>query len=85
MVKILGRETGTLGVRRRWVERWRLERSSVEVKVEGRPVRVKVGWWQGEPVTLAAEYEDAAAVSSELGRSLQYVMSTAVAAACSLL
>ncbi len=85
LVKILGRETGTLGVRRRWVERWRLERSFLEVKVEGRPVRVKVGWWQGEPLTLAAEYEDAAAVASELGRSLQYVMSTAVAAARSLL
>ncbi len=85
LLRVLVRETGTLGARRRWVERWRLERSWLEVRVEGRPVRVKVGWWDGEPLTIAAEYEDAAAAASELGRPLEYVMDAAAAAARSLL
>lgn len=81
---ILIRESGTLGVRRRWVERRRVDRSWVEVDVEGMAVRVKVGWWHGEPVTVAAEYEDAAAAARRLGCSLESVMSAAAAGARAL-
>jgi len=79
------RESGTLGVRRRWTERRCAGRSWVEVDVEGVTVRVKVGWWRGEPVTVAPEYEDAAAAARRRGCPLESVMSAASAAARALL
>lgn len=85
LVGILIRESGTLGVRRRWVERWVVERNWVEVNVEGSIVRVKIGRWKGEPVSVAPEYEDAAAAARKSGRSLDSIMSAAAAAARSLL
>jgi len=84
VLDVIFRESGSLGVRRRSVERWSLARDFVEVEVYGRPVRVKRGWWRGRTVTVAPEYEDAAAAAAETGLSLDEVMSAAAAAARAL-
>jgi uncharacterized protein (TIGR00299 family) protein len=71
-------QTGTLGARRRPVERWALERTWVEVWVEGKRVRVKVG-----PYRAKAEYDDCVAVSAATGIPLREVAAAAErAAAC---
>lgn len=81
MVDLIFRESGSLGLRRRLSERLCLARDVITVDVKGVPVRVKRGWWQGRPLTVAPEYEDAAAAAAELGMSLEEVMSQAAAAA----
>lgn len=61
---LVARETGTLGIRQRLVERWVAPRRLVEVLVDGRPVRVKVGPYGAKP-----EYDDVAALARRTGRS----------------
>lgn len=69
-------QTGTLGTRRRPVERWALERRWVEVLVQGKPVRVKVG-----PYRAKAEHDDCVAVSAATGMALREVALAAEQAA----
>ena len=54
------RETTTLGVRRRAVERHVAEREVVRVETPHGPVRVKVKRWDGQVCGAAPEYEDCA-------------------------
>ncbi|MBN1631377.1 MAG: nickel pincer cofactor biosynthesis protein LarC [Thermoleophilia bacterium] len=74
-------ETGTLGVRRRMTERHTAERGVTSVLVGADMVRVKWGRWQDRLVSLAPEYEDAAAVAGTTGVPLKDVMRLAVAIA----
>ena len=78
---LIFRETGTLGLRRQAMTRRVAQRGSVEVAVAGGYLRVKWGRWQGQLVSLAPEYEDAAAVAEAAGLPLKDVMRLAVVAA----
>jgi uncharacterized protein (TIGR00299 family) protein len=65
---LLLRETGSLGLRRRPVERVALPRRTTTVSVEGHPVRIKHGPWGAKP-----EHDDVVAAAAALGRSLREV------------
>ncbi len=78
-------ETGTLGIRRIAMSRRVAERGHVTVEVAGRPLRVKWGRWGGRIVSVAPEYEEAAAVAVAEGIPLQGVMASAREAAKQLL
>ena len=74
-------QSTTLGVRLRPVARRALPRDEVVVMVEGCEVRVKRGLLDGEPVTVQAEYADAAAAAERLGLPVRAVLERAVALA----
>lgn len=78
MLDILFAETTTFGVRISPVEREVLDRKEVEVEVEGRRVRLKVGYRAGEVVTVAPEYDDAVAVARATGIPLKDVYRAAL-------
>jgi uncharacterized protein (TIGR00299 family) protein len=84
-VEAIFTHTGTLGVRRRVASRWLATRGIVSVPVVGSEVRVKWGRWRGRLVSVAPEYEDAAAVSAAMGLPVKDVMQQAVGAAWDLL
>lgn len=85
LAELVFRETGTLGVRRSDGSRWVVERGWVEVEVAGHVVAVKWGRRDGDLTSLAAEYDDAAAVAAASGLALPEVMRRATAAAAALL
>jgi uncharacterized protein (TIGR00299 family) protein len=72
-VALIMRETTTLGVRRRAVERHVCEREIVTVATPLGAVRVKRKRWQGEDLGAAPEYEDCARLAREHGVPLQEV------------
>ena len=63
LVTTLFRETTSLGVRRRVLDRWVCERSVHSVQTPWGPVRVKHQRWRGELLGSAPEYEDCAAIA----------------------
>jgi uncharacterized protein (TIGR00299 family) protein len=71
------RNTTTLGVRRREVERTALDRGSVTVSVEGLDVSVKIGRLDGEVVGVAPEFDDCVRVAEATGLSLKDVFAKA--------
>jgi len=71
----------TLGVRLRPVARRALPRDEVIVLVDGCEVRVKRGLLDGRPVTVQAEYSDAAAAAERLGIPIRSVLDRAAAMA----
>lgn len=73
MTEILFKETTTLGIRMRPVDRDVLDRDSVEVEVEGFRVRVKRGHRGGEVLTIAPEYEDCAEAARKAGLPLKRI------------
>jgi uncharacterized protein (TIGR00299 family) protein len=70
------RGSGSLGVRRQAVDRRALPRRTVEVVVDGMPVRVKVG-----PYHAKAEHDDVDAVAAATGRTRREIAEQAVRAA----
>jgi uncharacterized protein (TIGR00299 family) protein len=72
VARVLARETGSLGVRGRTMERWPLARLTSQVDVDGYPVRVKVGAGR-----VKVEHDDAVRVARRTGRSLREVTSIA--------
>ncbi|MBC7226821.1 MAG: nickel pincer cofactor biosynthesis protein LarC [Thermoflexales bacterium] len=73
LAAVILRETPTLGVRRRPVERVVAERREVSVETEWGPVRVKEKWLGGRKVAASPEYEDCARIARERGIPLQDV------------
>jgi len=71
------RETTTLGLRRRRVERAKLARRSVSVSTPFGEVRVKLGERSGEVLTAAPEYEDCRRLALEKSAPLRAVMDAA--------
>jgi uncharacterized protein (TIGR00299 family) protein len=71
----LFRGSGSLGVRRQAVDRRALPRRTVEVDVDGMPVRVKVG-----PHHAKAEHDDVDAVAAATGRTRREIADQAVRA-----
>lgn len=78
---VLYRETTTLGVRLSIVHKDELERSWIEVMVEGMPVRVKQGGRGGSVTNRSPEYEDALTVARATGLPLKEVYRLALLAA----
>jgi uncharacterized protein (TIGR00299 family) protein len=70
-------QSTTLGVRLRPVRRRALPRDEVVVSVDGCEVRVKRGLLDGRPVTVQAEYADAAAAAERLGVPVRTVLDRA--------
>ena len=81
MTDILYREATTLGVRVISVTKEELERRSIEVEIEGHPVRVKVGLREGRAVNSSPEHDDALAVARATGLPLKQVYTAALRAA----
>jgi len=71
----------TLGVRVRPVTRRALPRDEVVVSVDTYKVRVKRGLLDGQPVTMQAEYDDAAEAAERLGLPVRVVLDRAAALA----
>jgi uncharacterized protein (TIGR00299 family) protein len=69
-------ETGSLGVRRAWVERLAVPRHTVEVTVEGHTIRVKCG-----PNRRKPEHDDLVRAARATGLPLRELAERAVAAA----
>jgi uncharacterized protein (DUF111 family) len=77
---VLFRETGTLGIRRRTVERTELARSHETVATRWGPVRVKVGVYAGQETSVVPEFEDCRALADEHGVAVAQVIEAARAA-----
>jgi pyridinium-3,5-bisthiocarboxylic acid mononucleotide nickel chelatase len=79
-VALIIRETTTLGVRRRPVQRHVAARELVHVETIYGPVRVKAKRWNGEAAGVAPEYEDCARIAREYSLPLRDVYALAVQA-----
>lgn len=69
--EMLFRETTTLGIRRRDVERVSLERSSETIATEFGDVRVKVSRLDGNVLTRKAEFDDLKRIAESTGQPLR--------------
>ena len=65
--QVLFREAGTLGIRATTVDKQVLEREWVDVATRHGAVRVKIGRFEGNAITVAPEFEDCARVAREAG------------------
>jgi hypothetical protein len=79
------RETGTLGVRRRVVERAEVSRRWVQVGFREHEIPVKVGYLGTEIVSVKPEHEAAAAAAHATGEPLRHVLRVASEAAHSII
>ena len=79
--RVVFRETSTIGMRVRTVDKVELDREIVIVQVEGHPIRVKVASDAGVVVNRQPEYEDVAAAAAALDRPIKLVLAAAIAAA----
>ncbi|MDP9342418.1 MAG: nickel pincer cofactor biosynthesis protein LarC [Actinomycetota bacterium] len=64
---VLFRETGTLGIRAVMVSKEALDRELMKVETSHGPVAVKVGFLEGQAVTVAPEFEDCTRAAREAG------------------
>ena len=64
LVALILRESSTLGIRRRRIERYVAERRIEQVQTAWGSVRVKRKYWQGQDLGAMPEYEDCAATVS---------------------
>ena len=81
MLDLLFRESTTFGVREYHTRRTMLERRSLTVETVFGPVRVKVGAWRGEDLTLSPELEDCRKLAAERGAAVRAVYEAAAASA----
>ncbi len=72
-VELILRETPTLGIRSRLVDRYVAERKSVPVNTEFGPVSVKVKSLEGDAVAAAPEPDDCSRIAVETGLPFQEV------------
>ncbi len=72
-VELILRETPTLGVRTRPVERYVAGRESVAMTTELGSISVKIKSLSGKPVSVSPEYEDCRRIALESGLPLQEV------------
>ncbi len=72
-VELILRETPTLGIRSRPVDRYVADRRSVKIETEFGEVSVKVKSLDGSPVSVAPEPDDCRNLASELGLPFQEV------------
>ena len=67
------RETPTLGIRTRTVDRYVAERYNTSVETEFGPVQVKVKSLEGQPVSAAPEPDDCRRIANETGTPFQTI------------
>lgn len=79
--EVIFRETTTLGIRRRSVEKWTLPRDIVAVDLAGGTVRVKVARGPSGVAGVYPEYADCARVARETGRPIKEIFTDAQVAA----
>lgn len=72
-VELILRETPTLGVRSRPVERYVAGRESVTMTTEIGSISVKIKSLHGKPVSVSPEYEDCRRIALESGLPLQEI------------
>ena len=72
-LKLILRETPTLGIRSRAVERFAAERRTEMLETEWGQVRVKIKYLAGEPVAASPEYEDCRQIALTVGLPLQVI------------
>jgi pyridinium-3,5-bisthiocarboxylic acid mononucleotide nickel chelatase len=63
--RVLFTETGTLGVRSTPVDKVALDRDRIEVVTDHGKVSVKIGYLDGNTITVAPEFEDCARIARE--------------------
>ena len=78
VLDLLFRETTTFGVRESVSQRTTLKRRMETVETPFGPVRVKVGTWRGDDVTVAPEMDDCIRLASEAGVSTRSVYEAAL-------
>jgi len=81
VIDALYRETTTLGVRARPVDKDELLREWIEIDIEGHSVRVKIGRRASEVVTVSPEYEDCVRAARATGMPLKEIYERARRAA----
>lgn len=69
-VELILRETPTLGVRRRLVERYAARRETIAVATVAGPAQVKVKYLAGQALAASPEYEDCRRIALATGRPL---------------
>lgn len=72
-VELILKETPTLGVRTRPVERYVADRESVAMATDLGSISVKIKSLHGKPVSVSPEYEDCRRIALESGRPLQEI------------
>lgn len=77
LLRVLFRETSTLGVKVHTVERVALARREEVINLDVYKIRVKVALLDGEPLRAVPEFEDCREVAEKSGRPLREVMETA--------
>jgi len=77
--ELILRETTTLGIRTRPVERYAAERRNEAMETGSGVIGVKVKYLAGKAVSAAPEYEDCRKIALESGMPLQDVYQQAVA------
>jgi uncharacterized protein (TIGR00299 family) protein len=80
VTEVLFRETTTIGVRFRAVERETLDRRWVEVSLAGGVVRIKIAERHGQVLNAAPEFEDCVRVASATGQPVKAVQAEALRA-----
>jgi hypothetical protein len=80
LVRLILRETSTLGVRIRQEQRRCLERHSTPVQTPYGEIRIKVGVLAGEAMNAAPEFEDCRAAAVQHNVPLKLVQQAAIAA-----
>jgi pyridinium-3,5-bisthiocarboxylic acid mononucleotide nickel chelatase len=80
MLRLVFRETTTIGVRHRWVARCVLEREIMTVDTSVGQIRIKVARFEGEIVNAAPEYEDCREAALRSGAALREVQALAISA-----
>jgi uncharacterized protein (TIGR00299 family) protein len=78
--EVVFRETSTIGLRSRTVDKHALDRSETTVSVDGQVIRVKVASLAGVVINRNPEWEDVAAAALVLGRPAKDVLAEAQAA-----
>ncbi len=84
LLDLIFRESTTLGVREHETRRTTLERRVVEIATPYGAVRIKIGRWRGDDVTLAPEMEDCIARAGDHGVPVRTVYEAAVRSAAAL-
>ena len=77
-VELILRETPTLGVRTRPVERYVAGREAAEIDTDLGAVRVKVKSLSGRPISVSPEFEDCRRIARETGLPFQEVFQRAM-------
>jgi len=78
LAETLFRETGTFGIRVREQRRYTLMRSWRAMPTEYGEIRLKVGTWHGEEISVSPEYEDCKRAAREHGVPLRHVYEAAL-------